>query len=304
MTGLARFYLAHAGLLALVSCSKPQAPAGFIGLELNKIVSVDTTSLAGVDLDRLKTTAFYRARENRVEVINGLSNQFGVDARHDLSKILLMSAGKEAVFAIQGRFPKAVVANGLPETTIGAANRKILAFGSNALSFPRPDVALFGPGVALRHVMDGYEAGASGVSEELSENLARLSPSNPIWCVSRGQLPFAGIARRTDVVSILSNFAGYIDATATGIFIDANVHLKARIDCVSLEGAKRVDDGLRGGIGLARLALRDKQKDLLQVYDSVLVRKEDKTVFVRLDLEGDLVDKLLDRLAVGRSRTP
>jgi hypothetical protein len=294
MTSLARLWLTFAGVLALVGCSKPQA--GFIGSELNKVVSADTTSLAGVDLDRLKTTAFYRAREKRLDVISGLSNQFGIDARRDLTKILLMSAGKDAVLAIQGRFPKTLLDNGLSPTRTEFAGHKIFALGSDELSFPKPDIALFGQNTALHHTLEGYEAGASGVPEELSQTFAQLSPADSIWCVSRGQLPFAGIARRTNIVSILSNFAGYINSTATGIVVDANIHLKGQIVCVSLEGAKRVDDGLRGGIGFARLTLKDKEKDLVQLYDSVRVRKENKTVFVQLDLEGTLADKLLNRL--------
>src|SRR5262249_28545091 len=154
------------------------------------------------------------------------------------------------------------------------AGHKIFALGSDALSFPRPDIALVGRSGALDRILEGYEAGASGVSAELSQSFAQLSPADSIWCVSRAHLPFAGIAKRTNIVSILSNFTGYIDSTATGIFVDANIHLKGQIDCISLEGAKRVDDALRGGIGFARLALKDKEKDVLQVYDSIRVRKE------------------------------
>jgi len=296
MTGLARLALAHAGLLVLLGCTKPPATAGFIGSELNKIISADATSLAGADLNRLKATAFFRARENRLDAINGLSNQFGVDARRDLSKVVLMSTGKEAVLVIQGQFPKTIIENGTSTTGTEFAGHKIFAFGSDALSFPKPDIALVGRDQALRHVLEGYEAGASGVPAELSQSFAQLSPAASIWCVSRGHLPFAGIARRTDIASILANFAGYIEFTAVGILIDANIHLKGQIDCVSLEGAKRVDDGLRGGIGLARLTVKDKQKDLFRVCDSVRVRKGNKTVFIQLDLDGALADQLLKRL--------
>jgi hypothetical protein len=294
MTGLARLWLTYAGVLVLVGCSKPQA--GFIGSDLNKVISADAKSLAGVDLDKLKTTAFYRAREKRLGAISGLSNQFGIDARRDLTKILLMSAGKDAVLAIQGRFPKTLLDNGPSTTSTEFAGHKIFSLGSDAVSFPKPDIALFGQNAALRHTLEGYEAGASGIPAELSQIFAQLSPADSVWCVSRGHLPFAGIARRTNIVSILSNFAGYIDSTAIGIFVDANIHLKGQVDCLSLEGAKRVDDALRGGIGLARLALKDKERDLLQVYNSVRVRKENKTVFVQLDLDGTLTGKLVNRL--------
>ncbi len=62
------------------------------------------------------------------------------------------------------------------------------------------------------------------------------------------------------------------------------------------QGAQRVRDALRGGIGLARLTTKDNEADLLRLYDSIHVDQDHQLIHVRADLPPDLMDKLLARL--------
>jgi hypothetical protein len=64
------------------------------------------------------------------------------------------------------------------------------------------------------------------------------------------------------------------------------------LTCISDQGAQRVRDALRGGIGLARLTTKDNQLDLLRLYDSVHVDQENSVIHVRADFAPDLANKL------------
>jgi hypothetical protein len=60
-----------------------------------------------------------------------------------------------------------------------------------------------------------------------------------------------------------------------------------------------VHDAVRGLVGFGRLSTRDKETDLLRIYDSVQVSQRQQIVELRVDLTGDLADSLLNRLQLG-----
>ncbi len=107
---------------------------------------------------------------------------------------------------------------------------------------------------------------------------------------------------RSDIASALSNITGFISATSFGLGFDTGAHMQAEIVCISEQGAERVRDALRGGIGLARLATKDNESDLLQAYDAIQVSQDGETVRVRADLAANLTDKLLTYLPSLRNR--
>jgi hypothetical protein len=110
--------------------------------------------------------------------------------------------------------------------------------------------------------------------------------------VSEGGLPLAGAPIRQDLQSALSNIDGFVRGVTAGAAVDSGIDFRADFDCISNEGAQRVHDALRGGIGLARLTTDDNALDMLRLYDSVKVSKDNQQVRVSADLAGDLVDKV------------
>ena len=117
---------------------------------------------------------------------------------------------------------------------------------------------------------------------ELQQRLETIPKADQLWVVSRGGLPLNGIATRSDIDSALSNIVGYVSGAAMGVGIDTGIHLQADLTCISDQGAQRVRDAFRGGIGLARLTTKDNQLELLRLYDSVHVDQENSTIHVRI----------------------
>jgi hypothetical protein len=172
----------------------------------------------------------------------------------------------------------------------------------NALAFGKHDVAIAGPTAAVRTELDLAANHDSGVPDELRPLLAAIPKSDQFWAVSRGQLPTAEMRLPSDVDSALSNVIGYIGAATIGVGFDSGTHVNAQFICVSEEGAKRVRDALRGGIGLARLTTRDNELDMLRLWDSIQVTQDQQTIRVNADLSASLSDKLLANLQELRGR--
>ena len=76
--------------------------------------------------------------------------------------------------------------------------------------------------------------------------------------------------------SALGNIVAFVSGLTVGVHADSGLHLTAEFTCVSEPGAKRVDDALRGGIGLARLSTRDNDDQMLRIYDAIHVDHQDR----------------------------
>ncbi|MDQ2712335.1 MAG: hypothetical protein M3Y24_08930 [Acidobacteriota bacterium] len=279
----------------LSGCGKHSASGVSIHRDLRKLVSPDTTALAGCDLDRLKVTDFYKRHQAQLNIplIDGVAQQSGFDPRRNLTELLVTWNGKDLFFATRGNFKQQQIENQLAKSSkpVPFEGHTLFTDSKGAFAFLDDHVAIAGQRSSVENVIEGQSR--DEMPDELAHRLAGMSEGNQIWMVSRGSLPFADMHMRSDYASILANFVGFIKGTSTGIEAGSGIHLKSEIDCVSDEGAKRVNDALRGGIGLARLSTKDDQLDMLKAYDAIHVTKDNQAVYVDANLSADLVDKLL-----------
>jgi hypothetical protein len=144
----------------------------------------------------------------------------------------------------------------------------------------------------LHDLIDRANKSEAGIPAELQQQLETIPKADQLWAVSRGGLPVNGIAMRSDIDSALSNIVGYVRGASIGLAIDTGIHFQADLACISDQGAQRVRDALRGGIGLARLTTKDNQLELLRLYDSIHVDQEKSAIHVRADVAPDLANRL------------
>ncbi|MDQ2842342.1 MAG: hypothetical protein M3Y72_15125 [Acidobacteriota bacterium] len=285
--------------VALTGCGNHFSSGIAIDPALQKFVSPDTVVLAGIDLSKIRATPFYARHRKQLDLpqLNTFSGQSGFDFRRDLSTLVLMWNGKEMVIAGRGKFSKDKIQQQLAGASSRTQYKKYTLFESHgdAVSFVNAELAVAGNTHSVKSAIDTEENRNGQVPAELSAGISKLPRADQIWLVSRGGLPFADMPGSSERKSILSNFAGYVRATSAAIALDSGLHFKAEIDCNSDAGAKRVNDGVRGGIGFARLAIKNKDLDILPLYDAVHVRQDKETVYIDADLSPDLADKLLNR---------
>ncbi len=286
-------------IVMLGSCRSHLSTGVTIDPALRKIVPSDSIALAGVDLDKLRATPFYQRHSSQLDIplLSGVVEQLGFDPRRDLAEVLVTWNGKEIGLAGRGRVARQDIERRLSSNATRTEYNKHQIWstgGGNAVAFLSQEVAVGGSRHSVQNAIDNYAGNAGLVPDELAASLSHVTPTDQVWLVSRGNLPFSDVPTRSEYASLLANFAGYIKSTATGITVDSGLHLRAQIDCVSEEGSKRVNDALRGGIGLARLSVKDDQLDLLRLYDAFHVKQEGPSVFLQADLPADLADALLN----------
>ena len=286
---------------ALSACHKPGTTGVSVNSAFRPLIPPDTKALAALDVDKLKTSGLFQRHQNLLNspFLDALSERVGLDPRRDISNLLVAWNGKDAVAIARGGFNLGALESKLPSLgTRPTRYKSYTIFGDNrdALAFLKHGVAIAGPLQTVRSEIDLESSGGGGVPDELQARLAMIPKGDQVWAVSRGGLAFADVPMRSDIESALSNIVSYVSDTNLGVAFDTGTHLSAEIVCISNEGAQRVRDALRGGIGLARLTTRDDESDLLQLYDAIQVSQDQQIIHVNADISGQLTDKLLAHL--------
>jgi hypothetical protein len=300
--------MALAGCLCVVNCSRQASSGIVVNNAFKPLIRPETSVLAGISLDKLKTTPLYQRHEKELDfpLLDASVQRLGFDPRRDVTDLLFASDGKTEVLMAQGHFqPKAIEAklqaSGLQRRTYKGFT--LLGDNRNTLAFLKGGILLAGSPEAVQADLDFGESGAGEVPEELQERLRTLPKNDQVWIVSRKGLPFAETPMRSDVQSALSNILAFIRGTTAGLAVDNGLHLQANFNCVSNEGAQRVHDAIRGGIGFLRLSTKDNETEMLKLYDAIQVEQDQNLVRVHADLSGDTADKLLNLLPQVRARS-
>jgi hypothetical protein len=291
----------------VVGCAKKSETGVYVDPAFPSLVPPDTTLLAGVRLDQIKTAPLYRKYAGDIDIaqLNEFSRRTGLDPLQDIGSVLVAYDGKESIAIARGHFSLDQLT---PKLTGLGARRTIykkytlIGSGPDAAVFIHPGLAVAGPERGLRALIDSRDHSDTGIPHDLQTRLKSLPKDDQIYIVSSAGIPLSAFPSRSDVQSSLANITGFINGLTAGLAIDEGVHLSAEIECISEAGAKRVNDALRGAIGLARLTTKDNQLDLLRLYDSVHVEQQQSAVRIHADIAGDLIGKLLEAFPQLRSR--
>jgi hypothetical protein len=286
------------GLAVCIGCSRLATKGVTVDSSFEPFVPADTKVLVGVQVAKLRTAPLYSSHKEQLKLpqLQAFSERTGIDPTRDLSEILITWSGKQFLVMARGHFSQEKVGPKLQ--SLGARRRSYknyALFGEdrNSVVFIHDGLLLAGSDQALHEAIDGRGRSHEASSVELRRRLESVPKADQLWAVSIGGLPVSGIPMRSEIDSALSNIVGVVNGAAMGIGIDTGIHLLADVSCISDQGAQRVRDALRGGIGLARLTTKDNQLNLLRLYDSVRVDQENALIHVQADLAPDLANELL-----------
>jgi hypothetical protein len=287
-----------AGLAVAISCNRLATKGVNVDSSFEPFIPADTKVLAGVQIAKLEATPLYNSHKEQLNLaqLQAFSERTGLDPTRDLSEMLITWDGKQSLLMARGHFSQSKVGPKLE--SLGARrtsykDHSLFGDDRSSLVFLHEDLVVAGPSQSLRDVIDRLDKSPTGIPAELQQRLEIVPKADQIWAVSRGGLPVSGIPMRSEIDSALSNIVGFVSGTAMGIGIDSGIHLQADLTCISDQGAQRVRDALRGGIGLARLTTKDNQLDLLRLYDSIHVDQENSVIHVRADVAPDLANTVL-----------
>jgi hypothetical protein len=289
-------------LLAFGACRKPE-PGIHVDSALVAFVPSNTTAIAGIDFDQLKKTPLYQRHSSLSGVpgLNSLPDEIGLDPRRDIASMLVFLGSNQPVVLFRGTFSRDSVERKLLArggVRSKYKDRSLVVHSGRAIFFPTRDSAATGATDALHQAIDDVSA-SGGLSDDLGARLRLLPAGDQVWFAMNGAIPADRITSRSDIGSLLTSLAGFVNGAAGGIEIDDGIHLQIDMSCISEKGAQQVHDALRGLLGFARLSVRDNQKDMLRVYDAIQVTRDGSMVHLHADLASDLSDALLTQYLPG-----
>jgi hypothetical protein len=298
-----------AAVMVLAGCRTQKSKTVSIDPSLQTLIPPDTTFVAGVDLDALRTTPVFQKylSQLRLPQMEDFVQKTGLDPRKDLSQILSTSNGKTGLFMARGKFditalePK-LTANGL--TRMPYQGQNLFGDDRRAVLFIGARTAVAGPTVELKTMIEERDKPTHGLTPELRQLLQTIGSDRQIWAAFTGGLQGLnlGVPEDSNIGQVIHVFRG-VDQGTIGIDLRNGVDFKGDLDCRTDNDAKHVHDAIRGVVGVGRLSTPDNRPDLLRLYDTIKVEQIQKRVDVSAQVAPDLEDKFLDLwLKQGRTR--
>jgi len=297
-------FLAFAAASILAGCRPQPSPTIVLDPALAPLIPHDTTILAGIRIDQLKKTELYaRLRsEGKLKPLADFERETGIDLEKRVFDILIASNSKTAVALVRVQFVTEGTAGvepplGKPGTPRFSYKGYTLAGedsekGFSATYFNR-SVIVAGPTPMVKGAIDSRDGSKGGPPKALLERVKTIPSSNQVWAVS-----FAGIATAlpTEIPGPLGGLRGMpIDIRSIVGAVDVSKGVKASAEIVSGDekNATKLNDAVKGIIGIGRLSTPDSAPELLKFYDAIQVTRERDTVRVSADVPMTVVEQLL-----------
>ena len=288
-------------LAALLCACQPQKPASLhIDQALGNLIPPDTTFVMGANLEALRSTPVYQKWLGQLDLpqLKDFAAQTGVDPRKDLSRVLSCSNGKSALLLARGTFnlrdlePR-LAAKGAQKTDY--KGHKLFGDQRWAVTFIDTSTAVAGSTIELRALLDRQAAKSSGLSPALRAKVDSINANSQVWGAVVGGLQGLnlGVPDDSNLGSAIHLLQG-IDSATLAMDLRSGLDLKAEADCRTDRDAKRINDAIKGLVGIGRLSTPDNQPELLKLYDAVKVAQQQAHVQVVAQVGSDLVDQFLD----------
>lgn len=267
---------------------------------LIRMVPPGSTSLVGVNMERMKATAFYRklVEQQRMPQVDKFAEETGFDPRRDVRELLYASTPEGSVLLARGRFKL---------TTNSASQAKLVRYGSyniwtlenSGFCILDQTLAAAGELKALEAALDEWTRGQHKAAQPLLAMSKGVAPTANLWGVSTGfagflasVLPKGGVSGGIDFSRIFTGMkSSWFQADfATGLRLDLRGATATDTDAIALR------DMAKGLIGFGRLSVPENQPEMLKLWDGISVDQETRNITIRADITPALLDKLVQML--------
>jgi hypothetical protein len=246
----------HLALLCAITiaCS-PKKPED-VTASMVSCVPPSTSLLAGIDLDRVRSSPLYPKLPPAVTAI--------VEPYREAHSLLLASNGRNFMIIARGPFQH-------PPAGATVVNR---------------DLAVAGDPEFVSAALAQQKTGKSG-APDLVADAATISQGNQIWVVARGgvALPLTGNAANLSRLLRNSEFG------AVSLRLEDRVILAATVLGRTPDAARQVEETLRAAITLAA-AGESRQTDLQTLLKSIQLVREDRIVKATVNATPEVLTKL------------
>jgi hypothetical protein len=289
-------------MLSLAGCRREPQNAR-IDAAIAPLIPGDSVALAGLRLDRLQDTPFFRAyvQGKKIQVLEQFQALTGLDPTKDIWEVVWAVSPNRMLVFVRGKFggqfglePKFDVPD------LKRANHKgyyILYKGEQGVLFMNSGVAVAGRVEELKSVVDGRDKAGAGPPQALVEMVKTL-PADHLWLVSQkaGSLVpktpvdgnFANAARMLSSLGVLTMHAD----------LSKGVNLEVQGEYPDAVLAKQVQDTVRGLVGMLRLQTKDDQADLLKALDAVQIQARERQVTITVMAPFELIEQVRKTMSI------
>ena len=288
-------------LLAAAGCSRGRTSVAVDAALLTQVPN-DTIALGAMRVKALRETAAWKKLLEQPGVnaqLDKLAAESSFDPRKDLWEMLWSTDGKESLIYARGEFAPMGLE---PKMERGGARRMsykgsmMLGDEENAVWFVNSSTGVFGHTAKLRELIDSRDTGKAGPSAALRERIDAFPPNTHFWAVADAaalpKLPAMEDAPQSGMaMNFMQNLPKLMQSvkmvTMHASLVDG-IAMETTAFCDGETGARQVHDSLRGIVGLARIALPEKQRTmLLPLLDGVEVvqKQTEATLRARLTVQ-------------------
>lgn len=288
-------------LVAAAGCSRQRTSVAVDAALLTQVPG-DTVALGAMRVKALRETAAWKKLLEQPGVnaqLDKLAAETSFDPRKDLWELLWSTNGKENLVYARGEFAPMGLEPKIQREGIQRMNYKgsmLLGNEENAVWFVNSSTGIFGHTAKIRELIDARDTGKPGPSAALRERIDAFPPNAHFWMVTDAvalpKMPsMDGGAQGGMAMNFLQNLPKLMQSvkmvTMHASLVDG-MAMETTAYCDTETGARQVHDSLRGIVGLARIALPEKQKQVfLPLLDSVEVvqKQTEATMRARLTVQ-------------------
>lgn len=295
------FISSAAGLAALGGC-KREAQFARVDAALAPLIPSHTLALAGLRLDKLRDTPFYRryVEGKKISMIEEIEAQTGLDPRKDIWEIVLAYRGQGAAplafirGKFGGEFGREPNFDRTKFRTLSHKGYYILTPGEGAgVLFMNTGAAVAGKIEDLMRVVDVRDQKGEGPPTGLLELVKTLPGSAQFWMASeQGSALLPGMP----LAGNFANLGRMAQATRqVTMYADLKDGMKAHLESVyaDQQSAKMAFDFVKGMIGLARLKTPDGQTGVLKLIDGVRPSLKETTLEIEATAPFETMDQVI-----------
>lgn len=305
-----RTFISSAAGLATMAACKREPQFARVDVALAPLIPSSTLALAGLRLDRLRDTPFYRryVEGKKIAMLEEIQAQTGLDPRKDIWEIVLAYRGqqKAPLAFIRGKFGGQFGQEPtFDRTKFRTLNHKgyyILTPGQGAgVLFMNTGAAVAGKLEDLMRVIDARDDSKEQPPVGLLELVKTMPGTAHFWMAAEQG---AALLPAMPSEGNFANLGRMAQATReVTMYADLKDGMRAQLKAVYADpqSAKMAHDFVKGMIGLARLKTPDGEADLLKLFDGVRPLIKESTLEVEVVQPFELMDRVIS-LAAGLRR--
>lgn len=269
------------------------------------LIPSDTVVLAGLRLDKLKATPFFKTyvEGHKIKVLDDFQAKTGLDPTRDIWELVYAGNNKRSMVFIRGKFGGQFGQE--PDFRIPGIERQsyktyyILSQGEAGVLFITSGVAVAGAVKDLKQIIDNRDKPGENPPHDLIEMVTEL-PLDHAWLVSqRGGAMVPDIPLKGNMANFarLATSLGEVKVHAD---LSSGVNLQAEGDYPNAELAKQVQETIRAAVGILRLRTPDTEKELMRIYDGIQVNAKDKQILLTVVAPFDVIDQAVKAFPMKR----